>query len=77
MKKNQENQLHIKQTAFNVKPQNEIIPYSIKAVPREQKQLHIPTYIIPENFSQVEEVDLFQEWPSDDILNVFYFHNIP
>jgi len=73
MKKSQEIQLQNKQNQIKEKPKNDNLPYSIKAIPREQKQLYIPENLIPDNLSNFESEKLFPEWPADVEVNVYVY----
>jgi hypothetical protein len=73
MKKSNEIQLHNKQNQIKEKPKNDNLPNSLKAIPREQKQLYIPENLIPDHLSNIEREKLFPEWPADAELNVYFY----
>ncbi len=73
MKKNHENQLQSKLTQKQDKSFLEIIPNTIKNLPREQKP-----YMISNNFKNDYsppniEVKMFPEWPGNEEVNVINY----
>ena len=70
MKKNNENQLQSKLPHKQEKSFLEIVPNSIKSIPREQKPFTIPNNFKSGYSPPNVDVKMFPEWPGNEEVNV-------